>query len=247
MIVAEDCAAMMAILLRHVSKSFVRKPVVGASMAKKERRHVLKDVSIEVEEGEIVCILGKNGSGKTTLVRILSTLVEPDTGFARICGFDTITDGQNVRKCLGVMLNAGEGGFHARLSALANLEYYAALYKIPPGEGRKRALGLLRDLELDDRGADQYQSYSTGMRRRLALVRTLLSNAPVLILDEPTLGVDQWSTKRIHNYLIEVSKRGTTILCATNNPSEAQALGNRCRLLEDGILHGFNPKEVLVA
>ena len=237
---------MMPILLSQVSKSFARKSEVHASTTK-ERRHVLKGVDLEIRKGEIVSIIVKNGSGKTTLIRVLSTLVEPDSGFAKICGFDTIAEADDVKKCLGVMLNSGEGGFHPGLSALANLEYYAALYKIPPRQVGKRIHGLLDALELDDRGADQYQSYSTGMRRRVALVRTLLPDAPVLILDEPTLGVDQWSTKRIHNYLIGLSSGGTTILCATNNPLEAQALGNRCCLLEDGVLHLFNQEKVLTA
>ena len=237
---------MMPILMEHVSKSFIRKTQVGAE-AKRESRQVLKDLSLEAGNNEIVCILGRNGSGKTTLIRILSTLIDPDLGGSYVCGFDTVTQGNEVRKRLGVMLNSGEGGFHARLSALANLEYYAALYKIPRRDARKRATGLLKDLELDDRGADQYQSYSTGMRRRAALVRALLPDAPVLLLDEPTIGVDPWSTERIHDYLIELSKRGKTILCTTNNPLEAQTLGSRCLMLKDGALHPLKTEEVLAA
>jgi ABC-2 type transport system ATP-binding protein len=97
---------------------------IGAE-AKREWRYVLKDVSLEVRNGEIVCVLGRDGSGKTTLIRIISTLIDPDSGESRVCGFNTVTESNDVKKCLDVMLNSGEGGFHARLSAFANLEYYA--------------------------------------------------------------------------------------------------------------------------
>jgi ABC-2 type transport system ATP-binding protein len=181
-------------------------------------------------------VLGKNGSGKTTLTRILSTLIEPDSGEVKVCGFDARQNGREVRRRVGVMLNAGEGGFHPRLSGFSNLEYYAALYQIPMRDAKARIAGLLKTIGLGDRGRDQYQSYSSGMRRRMALVRALLSDPLVLLLDEPTLGIDPWSTDQIQKYLLELSERGKTILCTTNNLGEAQALGKRVLLLEDGAL-----------
>jgi ABC-2 type transport system ATP-binding protein len=238
---------MTAIRLEHVSKSFPRKAEVGISKRGREWREVLKDVTFELGEGEVVCILGRNGSGKTTLIRILSTLIGPDRGVASVSGFDVVREPDEVRKRIGVVLNSGEGGFHWRLSAQANLEYYAALYGIPGQETRARIAHLLKDLGLEERGADQYQSYSTGMRRRVALVRSLLPDAPVLLLDEPTLGVDPWSAERIHNYLRELSKQGKTILCATNNPAEARALGVRHLMLEEGVMLPSKTEEVLAA
>ncbi len=235
---------MMPLFLRQVSKSFVRKAEVGASKGKREEREVLRDVSLEVGEGETVCVLGKNGSGKTTLMRILSTLIEPDRGEVSVCGFDVLKKGREVRQRIGVMLNAGEGGFQPRLSGFSNLEYYAALYQVPRREARTRIMMLLNDLGLGDRGADQYQSYSSGMRRRLALVRALLSGGAVLLLDEPTLGVDPWSTEEIHKYLARLSKEGKTILCTTNSLGEARALGNRVYVLEDGTLSQQSSSEI---
>lgn len=238
---------MIPISLENVSKSFVRKAEVGASGQKRERRQALTNVELQVGRGEVVCVLGKNGTGKTTLIRILSTLVGPDRGRASVCGFDVMREPGEVRNRIGVMLNSGEGGFHARLSALATLEYYGALYGMRAQEAQSRARHLLRELGLEDRGVDQYQSYSTGMRRRLALIRALLPDAPVLLLDEPTLGVDPWSTKRVHNYLLESSKYGKTVLCTTNNPTEARALGGRCYVLQDGALVPSKAEEVMVA
>ncbi len=207
----------------------------------------MSDIFLDVGEGEIVTILGKNGSGKTTLTRILSTLVTPERGEATVCGFDVVHEPKQVRKRIGVLLNAGMGGFHARLSGNENLEYYSALYHIPVREARERIKCLLADLMLEDRGADQFQSYSTGMRRRLALARALLPNAPVVLLDEPTLGVDPWSTEQIHKLLLNLASNGKTIFCTTNNMSEAKSLGKEIFLLDEGKLSPMSSGEVTVS
>ncbi len=226
----------MPILLRSVSKSFSRKAELGLSQGRRELRNVLRNVNLEVSKGETVCVLGKNGSGKTTLIRILSTLVVQDEGEVRVCGYDVVTQGRDVRRRVGVMLNAGETGFQARLSGPSNLEYYAALYRIRLRDARNRIQSLFADLGLEDRGSDQYQSYSSGMRRRLALARALLPDPTVLLLDEPTLGVDPWSTEQIHKQLRDLSRQGKTILCTTNSLSEAEALGTRTFTLQNGLL-----------
>ncbi len=220
---------------------------VGASGKRFERREVLTDINLRVGKNEIICVLGRNGSGKTTLVRILSTLVLPDRGEVRVCGFDALREGGRVRRRIGVMLNTGDSGFHPRLSSSANLEYYAALYQIPLKEARTRIKGLLSALNLEDRGLDQYQTYSSGMRRRLALARALLPDPSVLLLDEPTLGVDPWMTERIHNLLMEISRQGTSILCMTNIPAEAKSFGRRLYVLDQGVLSPFNLEEVVLS
>jgi len=235
------------IQIEHVSKTFVRKGQVGWSRRRVERREVLKDVSLEVNSGEVVTLLGRNGSGKTTLARILSTLVVPDAGEASICGYNVVLESKEVRKRIGVVLNSGDTGFQPRLSAFANLEYYAGLYGIPMSLARERIEVLLADLSLADRGSDQYQSYSTGMRRRLAIAKALLPYPVVLLLDEPTLGVDPWSTEHIHKLLLELARGGKTILCTTNNLSEAKSLGSRSVVLENGSLSASIAKEVLAS
>ncbi len=226
----------MPIQLRNVSKSFSRKVELGSSAGRREYRTVLRNANLNVSKGETVCVLGRNGSGKTTLIRILSTLVVPDAGQARVCGYDVARQGRDVRRRVGVMLNAGQTGFQGRLSGPGNLEYYAALYHIPQREARKRIQSLFSDLGLEDRGSDQYQSYSTGMRRRLALARALMPDPTVLLLDEPTLGVDPWSTEQIHKQLRGLSRQGKTILCTTNSLSEAEALSTRILTLQNGLL-----------
>jgi ABC-2 type transport system ATP-binding protein len=224
------------IQLRNVCKSFPRRTELGLSRRHLGPREILRGVTLEVASGEIVCVLGRNGSGKTTLTRILSTLILPDRGEARICGFDIFTESREVRKRIGVLLNAGDAGFQPRLSGTANLEYYAALYQVRMRHAREVIESLLNRLALEDRGPDQYQSYSTGMRRRLGLARALLSNPEVLLLDEPTLGVDPWSTEQLHKILKDLVGQGKSILCTTNSISEAEKLGDRVFTLENGVL-----------
>jgi len=180
--------------------------------------------------------LGKNGSGKTTLTKIVVTLLAPDGGDVRVCGFDTGKQEKQVRERIGVVFNAGDSGFQARLSAFSNLEYYGALYGIRRRDARNRSEMLLEMVGLEDRGPDQYQSFSTGMKRRLAIARALLPDPRVLILDEPTLGIDPWSMKQVHDLLKSIASSGKTILCTTNNQLEAVNLGGGLRILEDGVL-----------
>ncbi len=233
------------IILNHISKAFARKAETGLLRARRACRAVLKDVTLEVESGECVCVIGKNGSGKTTLMRILSTLVQPDNGQARICGFDVVKQGREVRRRIGVMLNAGDTGFQPRTSGLTNLEWYAALYSIPQKEAHRRIQRWLQDLQLADRGSDQIQSYSSGMRRRLALARALLSDPEILLLDEPTLGVDPWTMEQIHKQLRSYVMSGKTILCTTNSLTETRALARRVFRLENGVLSESAIKEEL--
>ena len=238
---------MMPISLEHVTKSFQRKSEVGGSKGRREKRQVLRDITFSADEGEILCVMGRNGAGKTTMMRILASLIVPDHGKALICGFDVVKQSGEVRRRVGVMLNAGDGGFHPRLSGAYNLEYYSALYLLPKEKASERIKRLLKDLDLEDRGADQYQSYSSGMRRRLALSRALLQDPPVLLLDEPTLGVDPWTTKLVHGHLRQLSQQGKTVLCATNSLAEAREIGKRVYVLENGDLSPWNREEILAS
>jgi ABC-2 type transport system ATP-binding protein len=236
------------LLLKNISKSFQRKSEISRSREKHGNRPVLKNVTLSIQKGETVCVLGKNGAGKTTLIRILSTLVLPDSGSASICGLDVVGEADHVKRNVGVMLNAGDGGFHPRLSARLNLRYYGALQLMSTSKANERINDLLKELKLEDRGADQSQSYSSGMRRRLALARALLHDPPVLLLDEPTLGVDPWTSRHIHEYLRKLSDEGgKTILCTTNNVHEAEELGRRSYLLENGELSPWRGMEAELA
>lgn len=223
--------------MREVTKSFARKFEIGTKRSTSRPITVLKNVNLAVKRGGIVCIIGKNGCGKTTLIRIASTLLLADSGKVLIMGFDAQRDGREIRRIIGVMLNNGSSIFYPRFSALSNLKYYAALSHVPMQVAIPRIHRLMKDLGVEEPESRQVQSYSTGMRRRLSLARALLADPSVLLLDEPTVGVDPWTISSIHEQLKSLSEEdGKTILVTTNNLAEAKTLGDDVLQLEDGNL-----------
>ena len=156
---------------------------------KRERFVAVNGIDLLVERGEIFGVLGPNGAGKTTTLRMLATLLEPTSGEARILGFDVRTHPREIRANLGAMLS-GERSLYWKLTARENLEYFAALYHVPPRDLRARIDAALVAVKLADRADDYVERYSTGMRQRLALARALLPDPPLVILDEPTVGLD---------------------------------------------------------
>jgi len=146
-------------------------------------------VSLQIKRGEIFGLLGPNGAGKSTTIRMLCTLLEPTSGTALVNGFDILRQANQVRQNLGTVL-AGERSIYWKLSAKENLEYFAALYHIPPAIARQRIDELLQRMELTGRADELVEKYSTGMKQRVAISKALLARPPILLLDEPTLGLD---------------------------------------------------------
>jgi len=153
----------------------------------KEKIVAVDRVNLSVKEGEFFGLLGPNGAGKTTLIKILCTLVIPDEGTARVAGFDVVKDADKVRECIG-WLHGETGGraLYWRLSARDNLRFYAYLQNIPPAMARKRIDALLEFFELSKAADSLVNDFSTGMTMRVLLARTVLSNAPILLMVEPT-------------------------------------------------------------
>jgi ABC-2 type transport system ATP-binding protein len=148
----------------------------------------LRDVSLQVPTGSIICVLGRNGAGKTTTVRILTTLIQPDEGVAEVAGFDTASQPQRVRARIGV---AGQGTtLDQLLTGRQNLEVIGRLYHLGAARSRERAEELLKEFGLTEAAGRQVKTYSGGMRRRLDLAASLLPDPQVLFLDEPTTGLD---------------------------------------------------------
>src|SRR5688572_20004133 len=150
-----------------------------------ERVVALDEVSLEIPEGEIHGLLGPNGAGKTTLVKILSTVLTPTSGRARVLGCDLVEDTASVRPLIGIVFG-GERGLYWRLSGRQNLEYWGALYRVPNAIARERARQLLQRVGLTDRADAKVETYSRGMKQRLHLARGLMGDPKVLFLDEPT-------------------------------------------------------------
>jgi ABC-2 type transport system ATP-binding protein len=200
---------------------------------KREQFVAVNGIDLRVERGEIFGVLGPNGAGKTTTLRMLATLLEPTSGEVRILGIDVSTHPREVRASLGAMLS-GERSLYWKLTARENLEYFAALYHVPPKEQRARIDGALLAVKLADRADDYVERYSTGMRQRLALARALLPDPPLVILDEPTVGLDPQSARDLRDRVRELKRQGRTVLLTTHYMEEADQLCDRIAIIDHG-------------
>ena len=206
----------------------------------------LDEVSFRVTPGEIVCVMGPNGAGKSTLLRILSGLLMPSRGQARVAGLDVTTHVLEFRRQVAFVVG-DERSFHWALSGRQNLEYFGALHGYPPRRARERADDLLGRVGLTEAADRAFRTYSRGMRQRLALARGLLGEPRVLLLDEPTLGLDPVGARDLRRFLRDdvIRTTGRTAVVGTNDPGEARALGDRVLLFERGRLLRETPPERL--
>ena len=190
-------------------------------------------VSLQIKRGEVFGLLGPNGAGKTTTIRMLCTLLEPTSGTARVNDFDIIQDANRVRQSLGTVL-AGERSIYWKLTARENLEYFAALYHVPPKSAKARVSELLERMELSERADELVEKYSTGMKQRVAISRALLARPPILLLDEPTLGLDPQAARKVRQLIDELRNEGHTILLTTHYMEEADQLSDRIGIIDQG-------------
>ncbi len=193
----------------------------------------LDGVSLRIEQGEIHGLLGPNGAGKSTLMKILSTVLLPTSGVARVLGHDVATQYRAVRPTLGIVFG-GDRGLYPRLTARQNLRYWAALYHLGAAAGRARADELLDEFGLTDRADDKVETYSVGMRQRLHLARGLIHEPRVLLLDEPTNGLDPLAARQLRESIRALARQGRTILLATHDMVEAEAVCDRVTLVNHG-------------
>jgi ABC-2 type transport system ATP-binding protein len=190
-------------------------------------------ISFAINEGEIFGLLGPNGAGKTTTIRMLCTLLEPSSGSATINGHDIVRQANLVRQNLGAVLT-GERSIYWKLSGRENLEYFAALYHIPPEIARRRVSELLERLDLANRADELVERYSSGMKQRIAIAKALLASPPVLLLDEPTIGLDPQSARNLRELISEIKSEGRTILLTTHYMEEADLLCDRVGIIDLG-------------
>jgi ABC-2 type transport system ATP-binding protein len=203
---------------------------------KRDARVVALDrVSLEIPAGEIHGLLGPNGAGKTTLVKILSTVLVPTAGHARVLGHDVVAEARTVRPVIGIVFG-GERGLYWRLTGRQNLEYWGALYKLSAGETRRRSQLLLERVGLADKADERVENYSRGMKQRLHLARGLVGDAKVLFLDEPTTGMDPIAAREFRALIGELKGEGRTILLATHDMVEAETVCDRVTLIDRGTI-----------
>jgi ABC-2 type transport system ATP-binding protein len=212
---------MAAVTIQNLSKSYGTVPAV-------------KDVSFQVERGEIFGLLGPNGAGKTTTIRCLCTLAKPDSGTIEIDGISVIDQPREARKRIGYV--AQEVALDKMLTGRELLELQAALYHIPKVEARQRIEVLLEILDLHSYADKKTGTYSGGLQRRIDLAAGLLHQPEVLVLDEPTVGLDIESRVVVWDFLRQLRASGTTILITSHYLEEVDALADRVGIIDRGLV-----------
>ena len=207
---------------------------VGIVRRRRTDVQALGGISFEVGRGELFGLLGPNGAGKTTTIKILTTLLLPSSGSARVLGFDPAREAGEVRRRVGHVFG-GDRGLYDRLSALDNLRYFADLYRVPVREKRARIESLLELVGLKGRERERVETYSRGMRQRLHIARGLLHDPEVLFLDEPTIGLDPVGAREVRETIGGLRDQGKTILLTTHYMYEADELCQRLAVIAGGV------------
>jgi ABC-2 type transport system ATP-binding protein len=217
-----------ALEIRDISKRFKKK--------RNEYSHALKGVTFDVKRGEVVGILGPNGSGKSTLVRALSTLTLPDTGSVKIFGVDAVEHPRVVQRYINRV--SVEASFFKKLSSMENLLFGAKLYGVTDRESKPQIKAILEGIGFDFKRVNEPMEHlSRGMQQKIALARALLTSPMLMLLDEPTTGLDPRSKKDVQALIRDIRKsRESSILLCTHDMGEAEELCDRIGILLDGVL-----------
>jgi len=234
---------MSAVEVHNLRKEFNR----GGLRRTRRRTIAVDDVSFEIARGECISILGRNGSGKSTLVRILSTLILPDGGEARIFGHDVVAEGAAVRRLVNRV--SVEASFFKKMSPVENLSYAARFYGIGLRETRERIPEILDRVGFPrSRRDSRMEQLSRGTQQKVSLARALLTSPVLLLLDEPTTGLDPRSKLEVQEFIQDIREaHDTTILLCTHDMREAEILSERIGILEQGRLLHLAPVGELLA
>jgi ABC-2 type transport system ATP-binding protein len=240
---------MTAISIRNLSKTY---PVPFRRLREFFRRQVkdpveaLRDVSFEVETGEIFGLIGRNGAGKTTLTKIVATLVQPTTGSVSVRGNDSVEADERVRRDIG-LATAEERSFYWRLTSEQNLLFFARLHGLSDRFAGQRIKDLFARLELDEVARRRFGELSTGNKQRLAVARAMLANPPVLLLDEPTRSLDPLAAVRLREMIRSLAEQDppVTILLTSHNLAEVETLCARVAIISRGNIRALDtPKNL---
>ncbi|MDH6575953.1 ATP-binding cassette domain-containing protein [Kitasatospora sp. MAP5-34] len=209
------------------------------------KTEALRGLDLTVPAGTVCGLLGPNGAGKTTAVRVLATLVAPDQGTARVAGFDVVREADQVRRSIGL------AGQHAAvdegITGRDNLRLFGRFHRLGARRARQRADELLERFDLTEAADRLVRTYSGGMRRRLDLMASLVTQPPVLFLDEPTTGLDPRSRQEIWASIRELASAGTTVLLTTQYLDEADQLADAVAVVDHGMVIAHGPPEQLKA
>ena len=211
------------------------KEVTKQFQDKKKYVTALKHVTLKIEEGEVIGLLGENGAGKTTLLRAISTLIEPSSGSIQVAGFDTVEQSAEVKKRLGVLFGS-ETGLYDRLTARENLQYFASLYSLGKHETKVRIEKLAKMFGMRDYLDRRVSTFSKGMRQKVAIARTILHDPDIILFDEPTTGLDITSSNVFRQLVHQLKREGKTIIFSSHIVEEVTMLCDRVAMIHQGEL-----------
>ena len=190
--------------------------------------------TLHVQAGEILVLLGPNGAGKTTTVRMLAAILQPTSGRATVAGFDTVRDARAVRQRVGVLTEMP--GLYLRMKALPYLDFFGQLWGLSPRRRAERSEALLRRFGMWEARNQRLGEYSKGMRQKLSIIRAMLHDPPVLLLDEPTSAMDPHSAKLVRDAILSLRDERRAIVVCTHNLAEAELLADRIAIIRRGQL-----------
>ncbi|WP_078379950.1 ABC transporter ATP-binding protein [Sutcliffiella halmapala] len=195
----------------------------------------LDHVSFEVYEGEVFGLLGPNGAGKTTTIKILTTLLLPTSGQAKVLGYDVVKESAKIRDKINFVYG-GERGVYGRLTAIEYMHYFCTLYKIPNKKQKELIQQLLSLVGLKDAANQKIHTYSKGMVQRLHIARCLINEPKIIFLDEPTIGLDPIGARLLRDLVRELAQKGITIILTTHYMQEADELCDRIAFIKNGAI-----------
>lgn len=222
--------------LKDITKTYINRSWRTIIFRKNpEKIEALRGVSLDIQPGEIFGLLGPNGAGKTTLIKILATLILPDSGSANIHGYDLISQPHQVRRMIG-LVNTSERSFYWRLTGRQNLNFFATLYNLSGKRAKNCINDLLNFVGLHDVADIPFMKFSSGQKQRLAIARALLSSPKILLMDEPTNSLDPIVASEIRRFTKEelVSQQGKTVLWCTHNLKEAEEICHSLSIIHNG-------------
>lgn len=233
---------MNAIEVDHLRRVFTTN--VGRFRRETKEVVAVEDISFNVADGELFGLLGPNGAGKTTTVKMLTTLLIPSRGSARVGGYDVEKQSREISSNIGFIFG-GERGLYWRLSGIDNLRYFASLYHVPAEVSAVRIPYLLELVGLEGRGKEKIEGYSRGMKQRLHIARALIHDPQILFLDEPTIGLDPVGARELRKVVRNLQDEKKTILLTTHYMFEADMLCQRIAVIDKGKIVAMDTPEEL--
>ncbi len=219
-----------AVEVRDLTRVYTTRSFFG-SVSRETR--ALDGITFSAHSGELFGLIGPNGAGKTTTIKILTTLLTPTSGEAKVLGMDVTKDIYEIRRRIGIVYG-GERGLYNRVSAVDNLKYFADLYGVDPAAASKRIPRLLELVGLSERADEKVEKYSRGMKQRLHIAKALVHDPELLFLDEPTIGLDPAGARDIRKMVREMRDQGKSIILTTHYMFEAEELCERIAVISKG-------------